>query len=199
MYAIKPYETAEYASKLVGKKYRKIKSSNKGTSSSDGGDSSSQGISYSEQQREIVTPQEFITMPTGTFIGKLVESENDWFEASFYRVVDKHPGFKQEEIPQFVKNFWLTETDINLIEDTFQTALKNPETIFLSEDKDTQDLIYKYKYEGQPEIEISENFLEEYKVILSENYKKEKNLKILNDNFNKIQSEVEDLILLYTI
>ncbi|MHB8259773.1 MAG: type IV secretory system conjugative DNA transfer family protein [Bacteroidia bacterium] len=195
---ISSFETAEYASKLVGKSYRKIKSSNKGLSTSDGGESSSQGFSYSEQQREIVTPQEFITMPTGTFIGKLVESTKDWFEASFYRVIDDHPEFTEVEIPHFVKTFWLTEEDNTAIENEFQIALTNPERIFMSGDKDTQDLIYKYNYDGKLEIEISEQFLDEYKIILIENYKKEKNLKILNDNFSKIQSEVEDLILLYT-
>ena len=200
---ISSYETAEYASKLFGKKYVTVKSTNKGANSSDSGDSQSSGQSYSEQQRDIVTPQEFITLPTGTFFGKTVESQESWYKVSFIRIQDQeeYKDFKEVPIPSFIETFHLNDADFNEIQKQVHFYDENPEKIFLSDNKNIIDLIAKYypKVEELHEIELTEPFLLELKTVIKDNYKSEKTLKILTDNFKSIQADVRNLIEQYTI
>lgn len=183
------YDTAKYVSDIVGKEYRMIESVNTGLSHSDSGESHSKGQSFSEQQREIIKAQEMFSLPTGTFVGKLVESDNDWFKAGMKRIQDFDPEFLLRQIPTFVDDFKLNEHEVSLIKE-YELALKNNIHGLDNEHLDIRNLSEKLD-KGKIEFNY---FSEQCINILTQEALKRKQQKILSENFSKIQQDVEEIL-----
>lgn len=192
---ISSFETAEYASKLLGKQYIQVKSESTGTSNSESGDNQSKNTSYSEQHRDIITPQEFISLPTGTFVGKLVESSIDWFKASFTMIEKQYPDFHETEIPVFVKDFVFNENDWKDIDVKTDWIINSPQNLFI--DKAYSDLIIMAENKWGEEYFLHKEFRGMLYNVVCEEYRKEKTLQILNENFDRIIQEVKDLATTY--
>lgn len=190
---VSEYTTAKYVSDIVGKEYRFVESVNQGTSSSDSGDSSSSGRSYSEQQRDIIKPQEMFSLPPGTFVGKLVESQNDWFKARLKRIEDSDPEFKNMEIPSFVEDFQLTPEDIKTIDEHMEKIANNLHSIDEYYTKEIENL--KERFE-ENKITIDKVVSESKKELFKDRLKK-KRQEVLTLNFQRIQQEVEEILNLY--
>ncbi len=185
-------ETAKHISEMVGEEYREIASHNKGGSSSESGDSSSKGVSYSKQKRKIIEVQDMLTLKQGTFVGKLVESENDWFKAGMKRVTDSNADFVISDIPIFVKDFMLSA------EEEKECKLKLDDLIlnldFLKRDKELNGLLNAYNGNcNDPE------FIKELENTLITRALKIKQNKILNKHFLKVQDDVEQILENYSL
>jgi len=185
-------DTAKYVSDIVGKEYRIVESINTGLSSSDSGDSQSRGRNFSEQNREIVKTQEILSLPTGTFIGRLVESESSWFKARMKRIEDFDTSFQLTPIPSFVEDFQLDEEEKREL-DANRVLLEKHFSHYNDLHIDIENL-----YENMLAEKISkENFIEQTVLIIAgERLNKKKN-KILMDNFVRIQSEADNIINMY--
>jgi hypothetical protein len=186
------YDTAKYVSDIVGKEYRMVESVNTGLSQSDSGESQSKGQSYSEQHREILKTQDMFSLPTGTFVGKLVESEKDWFKARMKRIEDFDPDFKLKSIPVFVEDFKLSEDELIAISNN-ELVLKNN---IHALDKQYIELKYLSEKVVNKRIDFT-SFLEQSHHILTQEYLKKRRQKILSTNFMQIQQQVEQIINLY--
>ena len=182
-------ETAKYVSDIIGKEYQMVKSVNAGTSSSQSGDSQSSGASYSEQHREIMKPQDVFSLPTGTFVGKLVESEKDFFKAKMKRIIDFEPSFTLQNIPSFITDFHLTTEEEKQLAG-FKTVLENKTDALNEEHLDIKNIHEKLK---SGKLNQEEFILETGKIMRTEFLKRRKD-KILSENFSKIQSEVNAII-----
>jgi hypothetical protein len=188
------YDTAKYVSDIIGKEYRMVESVNTGQSQSDSGDSSqNRGQSYSEQHREIIKTQDMFSLPTGTFVGKLVESEKDWFKARMKRIQDFEPGFILQPIPVFVDDFKLNEEQLKSIEG-YDLLLKDNPLALDHEHIDIKNLREKV---ASDKMTINDFLIEAKKIMNQELLRRKKNT-ILSENFSKIQREVEAIINLYT-
>ena len=185
-------DTAKYVSDIIGKEYRMVESINTGLSSSDSGDSQSRGRNFSEQNREIVKTQEILSLPTGTFIGRLVESESPWFKARMKRIEDFDTSFQLTPIPSFVEDFQLDDFETKEL-DANRVLLEKHPSYFNDLHIDIENL-----YENMQAQKISkENFIEQTVLIIAgERLNKKKN-KILMDNFVRIQSEADSIINMY--
>jgi hypothetical protein len=166
-----------------------VKSVNAGTSSSQSGDSQSSGASYSEQHREIMKPQDVFSLPTGTFVGKLVESEKDFFKAKMKRIIDFEPSFTLQNIPSFITDFHLTTEEEKQLAG-FKTVLENKTDALNEEHLDIKNIHEKLK---SGKLSQEEFILETGKIMRTEFLKRRKD-KILSENFSKIQSEVNAII-----
>lgn len=186
------YDTAKYVSDIIGKEYRMVESVNTGLSQSDSGESQSKGQSYSEQSREIIKPQDMFSLPTGTFVGKLVESEKDWFKARMKRIQDFDPTFKLQPIPVFVEDFKLNEDEIKTIENYDLILQNNIKAL----DHEHIDIKYLRAKVDANKMSIKD-FLNETKCIMTQEFLKRKKNIILSENFAKIQQEVESIVSLY--
>jgi hypothetical protein len=185
-------ETAKYVSDMIGKEYQMVKGMNAGTSSSQSGDSQSSGSSYSEQHREILTPQDVFSLPTGTFVGKLVESEKDFFKAKMKRITDFDPAFTLQNIPSFITDFHLTkEEEEELI--SFKTLLSERTDALNEEHLDIKNIYAKLE---SRKLNLDAFILETGKIMRTEFLKRRKD-KILGENFSKIQAEVNFIISRY--
>lgn len=185
-------ETAKHVSDMVGEEYQTIASHNQGGSSSEGGDSSSRGVSYSKQKRKIVEAQEMLTLKQGTFVGKLVESEKDWFKARMKRVIDSNEDFEIVEIPSFVQDFILTTEEEKGIKHKISDLLNNP--LFLNKDKELNMLTNRYSGDIN-----NLDFQKELESIITNRTLTVKRNSILNTNFIKIQAEVEAILEKYSL
>ena len=185
-------ETAKHVSEMVGEEYQTIASHNLGGSSSESGDSSSKGVNYSKQKRKIVEPQEMMTLKQGTFIGKLVESENDWFKAPMKRIIDSNEDFELFEIPKFVQDFILTsEEEFECIEKVREYS-NNP--MLLRRDVELNNLLNAYFGDTK-----NEKFIKELESIIYERRVMKKRSKILDSNFEKVQNEVKEILSQYSL
>jgi hypothetical protein len=182
-------ETAKYVSDIIGKEYQMVKSVNSGTSSSQSGDSQSSGASYSEQHREIMKPQDVFSLPTGTFVGKLVESEKDFFKAKMKRIIDFDPSFTLQNIPSFITDFHLTKEEEEQLAG-FKTVLEKQPDALNEEHLDIKNIHEKLK---SGKLSQDEFIIETQKIMRTEFLKRRKD-KILSENFSKIQSEVNAII-----
>lgn len=191
-------ETAEYVSRMFGKEYRIIQSTNTGTSNSDGGESKSQGASYSEQQREILKANEMFSLPVGTFVGKLVETKNEWFKARLKRVGDEYPDYRLKNIPSFVMDFVLTGEDLKRIESDLKEI---KEDILKDNGKSklplqTPEILNVQNQFNAKNINI-DDYLGELMTIIKKERLKEKKQQVLERNFKRIQDEAESIVKLY--
>lgn len=185
-------ETAKYVSDIIGKEYQMVKSVNAGTSSSHTGDSQSQGASYSEQHREILKPQDVFSLPTGTFVGKLVESERDFFKARMKRIQDFDSTYNLQHIPSFIEDFQLTkEEEDNLI--NYRSLLIQKPDSLNAEHLDIENIHGKLVMGKLSQ----EAFIIETAKIMREELLKRRKDKILSENFMKIQNEVCNIISQY--
>lgn len=188
------YDTAKYVSDIVGKEYRMIESINTGLSQSDSGESQSKGQSFSEQQREIIKTQEMFSLPTGTFVGKLVESENDWFKARMKRIQDFDPSFSLKPIPVFVDDFKLDESELSVLNNYESILNKNIHGL------DHEHIDIKNLSEKAESGRISLNtFITQSKNIMTEELLRRKRQKILSENFVRVQDEVESILSFYRL
>ena len=185
-------ETAKYVSDIIGKEYQMVKSVNAGTSSSQSGDSQSSGASYSEQNREIMKPQEVFSLPTGTFVGKLVESKKDFFKAKMKRIIDFDPTFTLKSIPSIILNFHLTKEEEEQIEN-YKIILEK-QTDALNEEH--LDIKNKHEKLESGKLSRDEFILGTQKIMRDELLNRRKD-KILSENFSKIQNEVNEIISKY--
>ena len=165
---------------------------NAGTSSSQSGDSQSSGASYSEQNREIMKPQEVFSLPTGTFVGKLVESKKDFFKAKMKRIIDFDPTFTLKSIPSIILNFHLTKEEEEQIEN-YKIILEK-QTDALNEEH--LDIKNKHEKLESGKLSRDEFILGTQKIMRDELLNRRKD-KILSENFSKIQNEVNEIISKY--
>lgn len=190
--AVSGMETAKYVSEMIGKEYQMVKSVNAGTSTSHSGDNQSQGSSYSEQNRDIMKPQEVFDLPAGTFVGKLVESDRGFFKAKMKRISDFDPTFKLENIPSFVEDFDLTKEEEEMLSN-IKSGLEEKSDKFNEAHTDIKNMHAKYeagKHSLDSFISMTENIMRDE---LLNKRKKE----ILSYNFTKIQDEVNAIIETY--
>lgn len=185
-------DTAKYVSDIIGKEYQMVKSVNAGTSSSQSGDSQSQGASYSEQHREIMKPQDVFSLPTGTFVGKLVESEKDFFKARMKRIIDFEPTFTLQNIPSFITDFHLTKEEEQQLSD-FRNLLSEQSHALNEEHLDIKNIHAKLE---SGKLGKEDFILETQKIMRTEFLKRRKD-KILGENFSRIQTEVNTIISQY--
>jgi hypothetical protein len=185
-------ETAEYVSKMIGKEYRIVESFNLGESINDSGESNSTGKSYSQQQRNILDTQTMFSLEQGVFVGKLVESQNVWFKDKLKRIQDFDTEFVFHDIEPFVEDFELTGTQIRHLEQFQQAILDNPKSV-INEHMDIQNLYIMLQNKS---IEF-EFFQIEALKILQTKLLKERRENVLDQNFKRIQSEVQQIIDLY--
>ena len=80
-----------------------------------------------------VEVQEMLTLKQGTFVGKLVESENDLFKAPLKRIIDSNKDFKITEIPIIDKKFTLTDEEEKKYSKTLETYLSSKKEKYLSD------------------------------------------------------------------
>jgi len=132
------------------------------------------------------------SLPTGTFVGKLVESEKDWFKARMKRIQDFDPDFKLRPIPVFVDDFKLDEKELTQIKNYESALTKNIHAL----DEHYIELKYLSAKVDRKKIEIID-FIDQSHAILNEEFLKKKRQKILSENFSKIQQEVEQIVNLY--
>lgn len=184
--------TAKYVSEMIGKEYRIIESVNTGLSSSDSGRSNSSGKSYSEQQREILKPQELFSFDPGEFVGKLVETDITYFKTKMKRVVDFDKSYKMLELPEFVEDFMMEEKEVIEIETMVRNAENTPH-IFNHLSVDISYLSRSFEDKKLSK----DDFMEKLKIELTKYKAKEKRDKILKENFEKIHNEVQEIIDLY--
>jgi type IV secretory pathway TraG/TraD family ATPase VirD4 len=187
-------ETAKHVSEMVGEEYREIASHNVGGSSSESGESSSKGVSYSKQKRKIVEVQEMLTLKQGTFVGKLVESQNDWFKAPMKMISDSNEDFELKEIPKFVENFMLTSEEEAECKSKLNDLCASPE--FIKRDKEFNILLNSKKYNGN--LQNSE-FINELETSLINRTLALKKNKVLDAYFLKIQDDVEIILNKYLV
>ncbi|MBN8702767.1 MAG: type IV secretory system conjugative DNA transfer family protein [Bacteroidetes bacterium] len=185
-------ETAKYVSELVGREYRYVESVNLGESTNDSGSSQNQGKSYSEQHREILKPQDMFSLEQGVFVGKVVESEKSWFKGKLKRVQDFNSSFSLSEIPEFVSDFKISEEKINEFNQQVASLESSPVPL-VGQSFEIEEVQQLFK-SGGISIDV---YKERLLGILIKQEQRNIRATILEENFMKVQKEVESILILF--
>ncbi len=186
-------DTAKYVSEMIGEEYRSISSSGQSGSSSESGESSSRSVNYSQQKRKIIETSQVITLPQGKFVGKLVESQNNFFNAQLYGLPQKYEGYKTQKIKPFVKDFELTEEEIKIYKKEAQEVLKNINSH--RGDGEINSIYISYVNKSKGVFPDSAKWLEnEIEKLFYNRAIEDRKNKILLKNMEKITADVTTLI-----
>jgi hypothetical protein len=208
-------QTAKHVSEMLGEEYRTIASTSSGVSSSQSGDSSNKGVNYSKQKRKIIEAASIQTLKQGTFVGKMVESKNDWFMAKMKRIQDFDPTYNLTEIPQFVENFILDKSEIERSKLKANEVIENRTAYLRDKEFNYAFNVYDKEILGITNAlnskEISDRKAKELRgkaetelrtyiqKITYSHEEKRKAKEVLDNYFIKIQNEVESILTLYRI
>ena len=195
---VSEFSSAKLVSDFIGDEYRTIASQSNSGSSSESGDSNSKSISYSEQNRKILKPAEVMNLAVGEFVGKLVDSDISFFRGKLKGLIHKYPDYKELEIPNFVKDFDLTEEEIDKAYNEIKLIVEN---ISLYRSDREINMLYVKSVENKHAETLpnsKNNWLyDNIKALILKRYQKNKINDILLKNFESIQDDINNIIAVY--
>jgi hypothetical protein len=189
---VSEFGSAKMVSDFIGDEYRSVGSTSKSGSSSESGDSSSRSVSYSEQKRKIIEPSEVMTLNVGEFVGKLVDSDINFFKGKLKGLIHKYPDYKEMEIPNFVKDFDLTDDELLKANKEISQILKDINTY--RGDREINVIFVKFQ-ELKTKNDLSNDWLlEQITLLIIKRYQKAKIDDILLRNFESIQADIDNIV-----